>query len=112
MANGHTSAPLSPRFNMPRMTIALFRMFTAQLICQGVCRQADVVRAFGVSPGSEGHSRYRDQWLRHRRGRPAESPGWVQPPSGQANRFRDAGEGYPPGHRRLSETVVLSPGPG
>jgi hypothetical protein len=26
-----------------------FRMFTAQLICQGVCRQVDIVRAFGVS---------------------------------------------------------------
>ncbi len=27
-------------------------MFTAQLICQGVCRQAEVVRAFGVSKSS------------------------------------------------------------
>jgi len=26
-----------------------FRMFTAQLICQGACRQVDIVRAFGVS---------------------------------------------------------------
>ena len=29
-----------------------FRMFTAQLICQGVCRQVDVLRAFGVSKNS------------------------------------------------------------
>jgi hypothetical protein len=29
-----------------------FRMFTAQLICQGVCRQVDIVRAFGVSRNS------------------------------------------------------------
>jgi transposase len=29
-----------------------FRMFTAQLICQGACRQADIVRAFGVSKNS------------------------------------------------------------
>ena len=29
-----------------------FRMFTAQLICQGVCRQVDIVRAFGVSKNS------------------------------------------------------------
>jgi hypothetical protein len=29
-----------------------FRMFTAQLICQGACRQVDVVRAFGVSKSS------------------------------------------------------------
>ena len=29
-----------------------FRMFTAQLICQGVCRQVDIVCAFGVSKNS------------------------------------------------------------
>jgi transposase len=29
-----------------------FRMFTAQLICQGACRQKDIVRAFGVSKNS------------------------------------------------------------
>jgi len=29
-----------------------FRMFTAQLICQGACRQVDIVRAFGVSKSS------------------------------------------------------------
>jgi hypothetical protein len=29
-----------------------FRMFTAQLICQGTCRQAEIVRAFGVSKSS------------------------------------------------------------
>jgi hypothetical protein len=29
-----------------------FRMFTAQLCCQGACRQADIVRAFGVSKNS------------------------------------------------------------
>jgi hypothetical protein len=28
------------------------RMFTAQLICQGVCRQVDIMRAFGVSKNS------------------------------------------------------------
>ena len=27
-------------------------MFTAQLICQGACRQVDIVRAFGVSKNS------------------------------------------------------------
>ena len=27
-------------------------MFTAQLICQGACRQVDIVRAFGVSKQS------------------------------------------------------------
>jgi hypothetical protein len=29
-----------------------FRMVTAQLICQGLCRQVDIVRAFGVSKNS------------------------------------------------------------
>ena len=29
-----------------------FRMFTAQLICQGACRQVDIVRTFGVSKQS------------------------------------------------------------
>ena len=29
-----------------------FRMFTAQLICQGACRLTDIVRAFGVSKNS------------------------------------------------------------
>jgi hypothetical protein len=29
-----------------------FQMFTAQLVCQGVCRQVDIVRAFGVSKNS------------------------------------------------------------
>jgi hypothetical protein len=29
-----------------------FQMFTAQLICQGVCRQVDIMRAFGVSKNS------------------------------------------------------------
>jgi len=29
-----------------------FQMFTAQLICQGACRQADIVRAFGVAKNS------------------------------------------------------------
>jgi transposase len=29
-----------------------FRMFTAQLICQGACRQVDIVRSFGVSKNS------------------------------------------------------------
>jgi hypothetical protein len=29
-----------------------FRMFTAQLICQGGCRQVDIMRAFGVSKNS------------------------------------------------------------
>jgi hypothetical protein len=29
-----------------------FRMFTAQLVCQGMCRQADIIKTFGVSKKS------------------------------------------------------------
>jgi transposase-like protein len=29
-----------------------FRMFTAQLVCQGMCRQADIINTFGVSKNS------------------------------------------------------------
>ena len=40
-----------------------FRMFTAQLVCQGACRQIDVIRAFGVSANSVRRSveKYRQQ---------------------------------------------------
>ena len=38
-----------PVFQHPENDRRSFRMFTAQLICQGVCRQVDVVRTFGVS---------------------------------------------------------------
>jgi prepilin-type processing-associated H-X9-DG protein len=34
----------------------LFRMFTAQLVCQGMCRQSEIVRAFGVSKNSVARS--------------------------------------------------------
>ena len=40
-----------------------FRMFTAQLVCQGMCKQAEVVRAFVVSKNSVNRSvkKYRDE---------------------------------------------------
>ena len=41
-----------PVFHHPENDHRSFRMFTAQLICQGVCRQVDIVRAFGVSKNS------------------------------------------------------------
>ena len=52
MANGSTSAALEPVFQHPENDRRSFRMFTAQLICQGACRQVDIVRAFGVSKNS------------------------------------------------------------
>jgi transposase len=41
-----------PVFQHPENERRSFRMFTAQLICQGACRQVDIVRAFGVSKNS------------------------------------------------------------
>ncbi len=40
-----------------------FRMFTAQLVCQGACKQSDIVRAFGVSSTSVKRSvkKYREE---------------------------------------------------
>jgi hypothetical protein len=41
-----------PVFHHAESDAHSFRMFTAQLICQGACRQVDIVRAFGVSKNS------------------------------------------------------------
>jgi hypothetical protein len=41
-----------PMFHHAESDPHSFRMFTAQLICQGACRQVDIVRAFGVSKNS------------------------------------------------------------
>jgi len=41
-----------PVFQHAESDRCAFRMFTAQLICQGACRQTDIVRAFGVSKNS------------------------------------------------------------
>ena len=40
-----------------------FRMFTAQMVCQGICKQAEIIRAFGVSKNSVSRSveRYREE---------------------------------------------------
>jgi hypothetical protein len=43
---------VNPIFGHAENDHRAFRMFTAQLICQGACRQVDVVRAFGVSKNS------------------------------------------------------------
>ena len=41
-----------PVFHHAESDSPSFRMFTAQLICQGACRQVEIVRAFGVSKNS------------------------------------------------------------
>jgi hypothetical protein len=43
---------VNPVFGHAESDRRAFRMFTAQLVCQGACRQVDVVRAFGVSKNS------------------------------------------------------------
>ena len=43
---------VQPVFQHAESDRRAFRMFTAQLICQGACRQVDIVRAFGVSKNS------------------------------------------------------------
>jgi hypothetical protein len=53
---------IQPVFLHPENDQRSFRMFTAQLICQGACRLVDVVRTFGVSKNSVLRSveKYRD----------------------------------------------------
>jgi transposase len=41
-----------PIFQHPDNDLQSFRMFTAQLCCQGVCTQAQIIRTFGVSKKS------------------------------------------------------------
>ena len=41
-----------PVFSHPEADRRSFRMFTAQLVCQGTCREVEVIRVFGVSKNS------------------------------------------------------------
>jgi len=43
---------VQPFFQHPEHDRQSFRMFTAQLCCQGVCTQAQIIRTFGVSKNS------------------------------------------------------------
>ncbi len=43
---------VQPVFQHAESDRRAFRMFTAQLICQGACRQTDIVRSFGVAKNS------------------------------------------------------------
>jgi len=45
-------AGIVPIFSHPEGDRRSFRMFTAQLICKGVCRPGEIVRTFGVSKNS------------------------------------------------------------
>jgi transposase len=43
---------IQPVFRHPRNDRKSFQMFTAQLCCQGVCKQVEICRVFGVSKKS------------------------------------------------------------
>jgi transposase len=43
---------IQPVFQHPEDDLRSFRMFTAQLCCQGACTQAQIIRTFGVSKNS------------------------------------------------------------
>lgn len=45
-------AGIAPVFSHAEADQASFRMITAQLVCQGACRQVDITRTFGVSANS------------------------------------------------------------
>ncbi len=66
---------VQPVFQHPEDDRQSFRMFTAQLCCQGACTQAQIIRTFGVSKNSVLRSvaKYRQQGIdgfyRRRRGR-------------------------------------------
>ena len=68
---------VQPIFEHPGNDRPSFRMFTAQLCCQGTCTQAQIIRAFGVSKNSllRSIAKYRqegiDGFYRPRRGRGA-----------------------------------------
>jgi len=62
-------------FRHPERDIQSFRMFTAQLVCQGACQQIDIIRTFGVCTNSVRRSvkKYREEGIaafyRPRKGR-------------------------------------------
>jgi len=43
---------VDPIFSHPEEDHQTFRMFTAQLVCQGACQQVDILRSFGVCTNS------------------------------------------------------------
>ncbi len=47
---------VAPVFAHDAKCLSSFRMFTAQLVCNGCCKQAEIVRAFGVSKSSVGRA--------------------------------------------------------
>ena len=48
----HYFCGINPIFSHATDDQNSFRMFTSQLVCEGNCKQADIIRVFGVSPNS------------------------------------------------------------
>jgi hypothetical protein len=86
---------VQPVFQHPEDDRQSFRMFTAQLCCQGACTQAQIIRTFGVSKNSVLRSvaKYRqegiDGFYRPRRGRG--SPVMTAEVTAQAEKLLDLG---------------------
>ncbi len=56
---------IQPVFSHPQDDRRSFQMFTAQLVCQGNCRQVEIIRTFGVSKSSVLRSvqKYREEGI-------------------------------------------------
>ena len=56
---------VDPIFDHPEEDRQSFRMFTAGLVCQGACKQSEIVRTFGVSVNSLKRSvkKYREEGI-------------------------------------------------
>ena len=56
---------VQPIFSHPQDDRRSFQMFTAQLVCQGACRQVEIIRTFGVSKNSVLRSvkKYREEGI-------------------------------------------------
>ena len=56
---------VAPVFTHDGKCLPSFRMFTAQLVCNGCCTQAEIIRAFGVSKSSVGRAvkKYRERGI-------------------------------------------------
>jgi len=70
-------AGVLPVFSHPGDDHKSFRMYTAQLVCTGICKQVDIIKTFGVAPASVKRAvkQYREQgsesFYQPRRGRGA-----------------------------------------
>jgi transposase len=87
---------VQPVFQHPEDDRQSFRMFTAQLCCQGACTQAQIIRTFGVSKNSVLRSveKYRQEGIEgfYRPRRSRGSPVMTPEVTAQAERLLDLGK--------------------